>query len=284
MSCAMEPEVLSPADLPDLLALCRAAHWNQTEADWRRVLALEPELCLGIRAGGRIVSTAAAVTYSPAEGFPPLAWIGMVLTDPEHRGHGFARRLMTRLTATLDGRGFAVQKLDATSMGLPLYEQLGFLAEQPVERWQRDPSRKRIQASGVVEPFRCDAALDIPAFGWDRSRLLPSLLDAPGADAALTEGGFAMGRPGAIAAYFGPCAARSPLAAKRLANWFLARHHGEVVFWDLLPHNGEAQALARSLGFRPVRTLVRMVRRPPGVTEPPRRDEHIFAIAGFEFG
>lgn len=280
----MEPEVLTLADLDDLLALCRAANWNQTEADWRRVLKLEPELCLGIRASGHIVAAAAAVTYPALEGFPPLAWIGMVLTHPDHRGHGFARRLMTLLTTTLDRRGFAVQKLDATSMGQPLYEQCGFRAEQPIERWRREPSKKRVHATGVVEPFQYDPALDLPAFGWDRSRLLPSLLEAPGADAALTEGGFAMGRPGAIATYFGPCAARSPLAAKRLANWFLARHHGEVVFWDLLPQNGEAQALARSLGFRPVRTLVRMVRLAPGSTEPPRRDGHIFAIAGFEFG
>jgi hypothetical protein len=107
---------------------------------------------------------------------------------------------------------------------------------------------------------------------------------ALGNDGALTEGGFAMGRTGTLAAYFGPCVARTPWAAKRLAAWFLARHGREDVFWDLLPHNGEAQALARSLGFRPVRTLVRMARLVPGSVEPVRRDDYVYAIAGFEFG
>ena len=282
----MEPEPLQTSDLPDLLALCRAAAWNQTEADWQRVIALEPELSLGIRAEGRIVSTAVGFTYpalnATAPAAPPLAWIGMVLTHPDHRGHGHARRLMQHLVADLDRRGYTIQKLDATAMGQPLYEQLGFTAEQPIERWKRDASPKRVHAVGVVEPFQAIADLDAAAFAWDRARVLPSLLAA--GDGALTEGGFALGRPGAVATYFGPCVARYPAAAKRLASWFLARHGGEDVFWDLLPHNQEARALAHSLGFRPVRQLVRMVRLAPGVTEPPRRDDFIYAIAGFELG
>lgn len=278
----MEPELLTPDDLPDLLALCRAAAWNQTEADWQRVLTLEPELSLGIRAEGRIVATAVGFTYPGSSTSPPLAWIGMVLTHPDHRGHGHARRLMQHLVAELDRRGCSIQKLDATSMGQPLYEQLGFVAEQPIERWKRDATRKRVHAAGVVEPFQLLTELDAAAFAWDRARLMPSLLAA--GDGALTEGGFALGRPGAVAAYFGPCVARTPAAARRLASWFLARHSSEDVFWDLLPHNQEARSLAHSLGFRPVRDLVRMVRLAPGVTEPPRRDDYIYAIAGFELG
>jgi len=282
----MEPELLQPADLSDLLALCRAAGWNQTEADWLRVMALEPELSLGIRAGGHIVATAVGFTYPGGDAapplVPPLAWIGMVLTHPDHRGHGYARLLMQRLVADLDRRGYTIQKLDATAMGQPLYEQLGFVAEQPIERWKRESSRKRVAALGVVEPFHAMPELDADAFGWNREHLLPSLLAA--GDGAVTEGGFALGRPGAVATYFGPCVARYPSAAKRLAAWFLARHGGEDVFWDLLPHNQEARALAHSLGFRPARQLVRMVRLAPGVSEPPRRDNYIYAIAGFEFG
>ncbi|MEP7366349.1 MAG: GNAT family N-acetyltransferase [Acidobacteriota bacterium] len=271
----MAPEGLGAADVPDLLELCTAAGWNQTEADWLRVMALEPELCLGVRVGGKVVATATATTYEGG-----LAWIGMVLTHPEHRGQGHARLLMTHLVGELDRRGVSVQKLDATDMGQALYEQLGFVAEQPIERWKREATKKPMKALGVVEPYRCESALDTEAFGWNRERVLAAL----GTEGALTEGGYALGRPGRLAAYFGPCVARSPWAAKRLVAWFLARHGCEDVFWDLLPHNGEAQALARSLGFRPVRTLVRMARKVPGSVEPVRRDEYIYAIAGFEFG
>lgn len=273
----MGPESLRPADMPDLLDLCKAAGWNQTGEDWLRVIALEPELCFGVRVGGKVMATAVAVTY---EG--EMAWIGMVLTHPDERGKGHARALMTHLVGELERRGVKVQKLDATDMGRPLYEQLGFVAEQPIERWKREGTKKPGKALGVVEPFRCDVEMDKAAFGWNRERVLAAL--GEGGDGAVTEGGFAMGRPGTLAAYFGPCVARTPWAAKRLAAWFLARHGREDVFWDLLPHNEEAQALARSLGFRPVRKLVRMARLVPGSVEPERHEKSIYAIAGFEFG
>ena len=34
---------LTAADLPLSLRLCGAAGWNQTEADWRRCLDLQPD-------------------------------------------------------------------------------------------------------------------------------------------------------------------------------------------------------------------------------------------------
>jgi hypothetical protein len=93
-----------------------------------------------------------------------------------------------------------------------------------------------------------------------------------------------MGRPGAKAAYFGPCVAQSPAAAEDLLCWFLACHHKEPVYWDILPENREAVALAGRYGFRPVRKLTRMLKvLKKGV--PLRTDiATVFAIAGFEFG
>ena len=91
-----------------------------------------------------------------------------------------------------------------------------------------------------------------------------------------------MGRPGSNATYFGPCAATSPETALKLMEWFLARHSGEPVYWDLLPDNTEAVRLAQHFGFEPVRKLVRMAR---GNGVPLKADEQqIYAIAGFEFG
>jgi len=51
-------------------------------------------------------------------------------------------------------------------------------------------------------------------------------------------------------------------------------------YWDILPANRDATALAKEFGFAPQRRLVRMSRG-----EPLRgREEFIYAIAGFEFG
>jgi hypothetical protein len=54
----------------------------------------------------------------------------------------------------------------------------------------------------------------------------------------------------------------------------------EKWFWDLLPANKAAVALAEDFDFAPVRRLVRMVRG-----ERLRGDDRmVYAIAGFEFG
>ncbi|MGB9604498.1 MAG: GNAT family N-acetyltransferase, partial [Bryobacteraceae bacterium] len=80
---------LRPEDIPLAMRLKEAAGWNQTEQDWLNLIELEPEGCFALETGGVLASTATVVCYGNE-----LAWIGMVLTAPEYRGRGFARRLM----------------------------------------------------------------------------------------------------------------------------------------------------------------------------------------------
>jgi GNAT superfamily N-acetyltransferase len=264
----MSIRLLAPADVPGAMRLKAAAGWNQTEADWMSLLELEPRGCFGIDADGVLAATATAVRYGTE-----LAWIGMVLTDPAYRGRGFARGLMEHALEWLEGT--AVVKLDATDMGRPLYAKLGFADEAPVERWGRDPAWTGHPAE---LPRGFDAELDRQAFGADRK----AVLCRAAIDCAEIAGGFAMGRPGSRARYFGPCVARSETAARRLLDWFLSHHGGEMVYWDLLPGNAAAVRLAEEYGFRRFRSLIRMAR--PAGAQLPRRDEFVYAIAGFEFG
>ena len=125
--------------------------------------------------------------------------------------------------------------------------------------------------------------MDRQAFGADRSALLRVLADIE--SASIAGMGFAMGRPGARAAFFGPCVARGAHAARELLGWFLERRSQESVYWDILPANGDAVALAREFGFEPVRRLARMALA--GVEDPPplcNDDARVYAAAGFEFG
>jgi len=172
-------------------------------------------------------------------------------------------------------------KLDATDMGRPLYARLGFEDECGIERWGRQPA----PCTGPELPpvTELPLALDREATGADRSEMLSVL--APIESASLGSDAFAMGRPGSRAAYFGPCVSRDSGAARELLRWFLARHAAEIVYWDLLPDNTAAVALAREFGFEPLRRLIRMAR--PGISNPPpfiHNDCHVFAIAGFEYG
>jgi len=278
--------LLTAADIPAAMRLKEAAGWNQTEQDWANLLEAEPEGCFGLDCDGTLVATAAGVCFPQAEPPAPLgsrlAWIGMVLTAPEYRGRGFARRLMDYTLAFLAGRGVEWIKLDATDMGRPLYLKLGFEDEGPVERW----CLPRVTDARPVDlpPCRVEdfAELDRAAFGANRLDILRRVA----VESACVPGeGYAMGRPGTKASYFGPCVCRSPQIARRLLAWFLARHPGESVFWDLLPGNAQALRLAQEFGFEPRRKLVRMSLRGLPEASPLRHDDSaVFAIAGFEYG
>lgn len=260
----MQPRLLTMQDVPAALELSTAAGWNQTAADWRRMIELEPEGCFGVDCDERLAATATLLCFDTT-----LAWIGMVLTHRDYMRRGFARALMTAALDEAKGRGVRTVKLDATDQGRPLYESVGFIDEQPVERWS--------SAAGVAVSTRDEAAEEIPwtldaeAFGADRSRFIRAL--AP--PVAACDNGYAIERPGARASYFGPLVTSDP-------ERFRLQPAGPAIpcFWDLLPSNAPARALASSLGFQPVRHLVRMRFGPPLQT----RDDLVFAIAGFEAG
>jgi GNAT superfamily N-acetyltransferase len=264
---------LLSSDIPAAMTLIREVGWNQLPADWERLLALEPQGCFALECSGCLAATTTAVCYDTE-----LAWIGMVLTLPEFRRRGFAELLMHRALEFVEQRGIPTVKLDATEIGINLYRRLGFAEECAVERWRRPPGPL---AALALPPYHPDTDYDREKFGANRTALLAQL--APLGSASLPGQGYAMGRPGSLAAYFGPCVANSPDAARTLLHWFLAQHPQEDVFWDLLPGNQEAVRLAKEFGFVPVRHLVRMVRS-NGAAPPLSNHTELFAIAGFEFG
>jgi RimJ/RimL family protein N-acetyltransferase len=226
-----------------------------------------------LEADGEVAASTTAICYGKE-----LAWLGMVLTAPEYRRRGFAESLVERALQFLQSRRVSTVKLDATATGIGLYRKLGFVDECEIERWQRSPQPIPAgEAMSYVPDFSYDRAI----FGADRSALLAGL-HRFGA-ASLPGEGYAMGRAGFTAAYFGPCLAKSTAAARRLLRWFLARRGADQVFWDLFPCNQEAVHLAEEFGFVPVRRLTRMAlfNGPP---QPAPDQAEVFAIAGFELG
>jgi GNAT superfamily N-acetyltransferase len=262
---------LTDQDIPSAVALCAAAGWNHTAADWKFLLRLHAEGCLVLECGGEIVATATLICYGDQ-----LAWLGMVLTHPEYRRRGFARRLVESALEIAEARSIWSVKLDATDLGRPLYESLGFRDEQFIERWSR--------AGGVSPKLEPGAPLGISsfeldreAFGADRSQALQLL--AAGALSFVAQDGFSMLRNGARASFVGPCVARSPEAAKLLVESCIAAG-GQRWYWDLLPSNYYAVKIAAELDFKPERRLVRMVKG----ADVRGRDSMIYAGAGFELG
>ena len=273
----MEPRLLTSDDISAGMRLKDAAGWNQTEFDWRTMLSLAHGSSFGIDCDGALRATTTAICYGRK-----LAWIGMVLTDSEYRGRGLARRLMEHTLEYLRRERVHWIKLEATAMGRPVYDRLGFRDEAVIERWVRKPAPLTAGKSSAA-PFVPDAALDTEAFGADRTTLLRAL--AGGEAASIAGQGFAMGRAGSRASYFGPCVSRSMDAARRLVGWYLAKHSADNIYWDILSSNHDAIELARESGFERARELMRMALA--GVENSPplaNNDALVFGAAGFEYG
>jgi GNAT superfamily N-acetyltransferase len=283
-TAAVEIRLLFASDIAAAMRLKDAAGWNQTEADWRRLLLLEPHGCFCAVKNGRVVGTTTTTTYGNA-----LAWIGMVLVDPDERRQGIATKLMEVALGYLKGKVHTV-KLDATPQGKPVYEKFGFQVESLVERWSGAAvaTGRDTQHSTPVDrdDLRDLLLLDRRAFNADRSELLKKLIDEASVAPVLVRSaagalsGYATARSGTRAAYIGPLVAEDPLHVETLLDQVLSQLAGEHVYLDV---NTECSAGANVLserGFVKERDLVRMSTRSSG----PKTSPLVFAISGPETG
>ena len=239
-------------DVPLALAFCRSAGWNQTERDWRRIIDHEPHGCFVAELQGKLVGTVTTTCFGTE-----LAWIGMMLVDEGHRRKGIATGLMKKSLSYLKSKNVDCIKLDATPLGQPVYERLGFRPEWNYHRWEilSDPIDAKLPATkGKMSAEHYE--LDRHAFGADRSRWLNMLADV--SDVVARSEGFGMLRAGHLANYLGPVIATHDALAKSIIRELLKRVGGEKVFWDLPAANVDRSRLAESFGFRPVRNLCRM--------------------------
>ena len=276
---AIEIRLLFESDIPAAMRLKEAAGWNQTEEDWRRLLALEPDGCFAAVKDGRLVGTTTTTTYGN-----DLAWIGMVLVDPHEQRQGIATRLMKVALDYLNGK-VATVKLDATAQGKPVYEKFGFQVESLVERWSGTFNAHTAIASKVLDDdaLRDLLALDRISFAADRSKLIEMLIDDACVPPVLlraadeTLNGYALARRGTNADYIGPVVTRSPQYAEALLDQMLS---GRRVYIDSNTECGASTSVLADRGFVKERELIRMsagARR--GKTSP-----LVVAIAGPETG
>lgn len=263
---------LKPDDVESASELSTLAGWNQTVGDWEMLVSLPEAHCFAIEADGQIVSTSTLICYGQ-----DLAWIGMVLTRPDYRGHGFARRLFDHVCHHAEALGILTLKLDATEQGRSLYEGFGFRAEQPVERWSRPGSCNAYSGTSSAPFNEGLKTMDTEAFGVNRCSLLDRLANRGALHA--NSNGFLLTRAGRTTAYLGPCIASDFATARALIT--NAVHELDRSWsWDLLPENSNAVTLAHGLGLTRRRGLTRMARG----KALRGRDDMVYAIAGFELG
>jgi GNAT superfamily N-acetyltransferase len=282
-------------DIPEGMRLKAIAGWNQTEADWRLFLSLNPAGCFVAEDRGRIAGTVTTTDYGEA-----IAWIGMVLVDPDFRRQGIATRLTLRAIESVTP-GCTI-KLDATPLGQQVYEPLGFQTESTLYRLtigaapsleltpQPNPTPEAEVAQTISALAVSDLAmvgeLDRLTFGADRLGLLSIWATAQPQTAwqchyrgALR--GYCLGRPGTNFYQLGPLVAETPAEAIALAGAALGQVAGQPVVIDAPAAQTAFLAWLAGLGFERQRSFARMVY---GQNHHPGQPEKVFAAAGPEFG
>jgi GNAT superfamily N-acetyltransferase len=269
-------------DIPLGMRLKEEAGWNQVEPDWERLLDLQSDGCWVAEFDGEAVGTVTSYRFGQ------VAWIAMMLVAEAYRGRGIGRALMTRALEDLDRHGVRSVRLDATPLGRPLYESLGFIPETTFARFAGVlPSS---DGSAELAPWSSSSRLDeLIAFDrevtqTDRGRLLSRLASEHGTSLRVVEdergvAGFLMARPGSNARQIGPCVANEAAGRLLLADAG-RRYAGESVFIDVPVENAQATGMAESFGLQPARLLLRMGRGPRVVEDLAR----LWASAGPEKG
>ena len=90
---------MTVADIPLGMRLKEQAGWNQVEADWRRLLDLQPDGCFVAELDGIPAGTVTTCRFGP------VAWVAMMLVDESFRSRGIGRALMSRALDDLDSAG-----------------------------------------------------------------------------------------------------------------------------------------------------------------------------------
>jgi GNAT superfamily N-acetyltransferase len=268
---------LAAADFKFALELKEQAGWNQTRADIERFSRLAPEGCFLAEWEGRPAGT--AVVFE----FGPVAWIAMMLVEKTLRGRGIGRALMEHALAFAESRGAASIRLDATPLGQPLYEKLGFTADYALTRYggvlpPAAKPRGELPTISIAEA----ATLDRLATGADRRSLLEALWEEQSGFGLVKNGkalGFHAARPGSIAAHIGPCLAE-PAAGAEVLQDALNRRGGQSVFLDVPEPNPSANEIAQAAGLLSQRLLLRMTRGPKTA----ERVEFLWTSSGPEKG
>jgi GNAT superfamily N-acetyltransferase len=206
----------SSSDIPFGKALTDGENWHRTDADWARLLRIEPLGTFKATVDGDDAGVGAVTVYER------MAWIHSVIVDRRYRGHGVGKTLVDACIDYCEGRGVRCFKLDAVPAARKFYEDIGFAAESESLRFSRVGER----GSALVQRMRPE---DLERVEWfdkimtrvNRTRVIRELYrDSPEwaflARDAHGIRGYLLGRPGDGRIDLGPC-----VCVPGVERWFV---------------------------------------------------------------
>ena len=275
---------MTSADIAGGLRLSHASGWNQLAEDWQVFFESPGSGGFLVERDGAVLGTSAYIRYDS------LAWVAMMLVDPDERRSGLGSRLLEAALEAL--RGVKCVGLDATPLGLPLYRRHGFVEHSQLSRMKGIVDAGRFADMGGARAMQSarhggDLAARSAGVRRDRGRLLESLWRRAPECAWVLRGdaggrSYCFGRPGRLYHQVGPIVAADAGVARDLAAACLAGMAGRSVAIDVPRYDAEWIDYLRSAGFVEERPFTRMFLGGQPVAHPgiPARQ---YAICGPEF-
>jgi len=277
---------MSISDLGQAIRLSKDEGWNQTENDWRLLLENPDNTCIVAERNNAVAGTATALVHSGR-----VAWIGMVLVDKTLRGQGAGKMLLKHIINQL--KHIESIKLDATPVGQPLYQSLGFIDEYRLFRMTTDSPGNFEYDFTNNEPeitnmdhFQKIVKFDESIFGVERRYLLQKLFEHYPDKAFCLQNksgpeSYIFGRDGIRFNYIGPAGAISDEAARSLIAKTLTSLKNKPVALDIPEEKKTLIRWLESIGFIKQRYFVRMYLKNNPFPGNPKLQ---YLISGPEFG
>jgi GNAT superfamily N-acetyltransferase len=263
----MKIDQLVPTDIAPFLRLASAEAWLSSQREMSFLLANFPQGCLACRIGEIPVAFITAIKYDSS------GWIGNLIVNAEFRGRGIGFSLLQRALAILHQAGVKTAWLTASAAGKPIYEKLGFIAIDVVQRWTGEGSVARLEQRRRVT---CDNMVHADVAGWGDRRC--SLLESICRNhEVLTESyGFLAVQLFESGTQLGPWASKGDGDVAPLLDSIVTPARGKgTLFLDVPGKNIRAASLLSSRGFLTTSKSTLMYR---GVV-PSYNPQNIYALA-----
>ena len=261
MSLSIRP--LADADLDSAAVILTSAF--QRSGNWVNELRLyhgiQPDGYFGAYQDGALAGMVGSTIYSS------FAYVGMMGVHQQFQRRGIGLALMKHLLKWLDGKNILHVQLDASEAGQPMYEKLGFAAQERVFVLQRQSGFSISDSPRQVEQINNSnleelVVMDADIFGADRSRIFSALLETYPGRAFMS-----LGVQGNVTGYLfmqekriGPWVMLEPGDDEKLLQAVLSLDPEGIISTIVPEANKRALGIFQRYGFEIVRTNRHMTR------------------------
>ena len=237
----LHAEKMRAEDFEFAVQLANTMDWNMAESDFEFITKLEPDGCFVLFQAEEPLGIATCVSYGKT------GWFGNLVVKEEHRKEGAGTSLVKHAIEYLQRKGVETVGLYAYSHLVRFYEKVGFKPHDDFVVFNGKPSLSKPKRASREAGKNDIAALidfDKRCFGWERKRLLESILFEKGnlCYFSVKKGeveGFIAAKVYEKMAEMGPLVCREEDVAAKLVKNMLSRLRNLDVY-VYAPENGKA--------------------------------------------